>query len=198
MKTLRQLPRRPPRTSALQFAICNSQFAICNGSNRSPAPRVTRPGPPFGRGRNRHRRGLTLYEVILAVAIFFPALVVLGQGISTGTRAGVQARLQTQAVLRTETVLAEVLAGVWPMEAATGMAFDDADPRWTWDLEVFTGPHPYLLELQVTAHYASESGVNPMSYTLSRYVRDPQLYIDAADLQAAEAEAQSAAAGTAP
>ena len=148
--------------------------------------------------RPASRRGLTLYEVILAIAIFFPALVVLGQGISTGTRAGVQARLQTQAVLRAETALAEVLAGVWPMESTTGMAFSDADPGWTWDLEVLAGPHLYLLQLQVTATYTSESGANTTSYTLSRYVRDPQLYIDAATLQAAEAEAQAATTGTAP
>ena len=180
MKTLRRA-----QTSASQFAICNLQFTICNGSGLASR------GAP-------NRRGLTLYEVILAVAIFFPALAVLAQGIATGTRAGVQARLQTQAVLRAEAVLAEVLAGVWPMQSTSGMAFDDAAPGWTWDLEVLTGPHPYILELQVRAGYVSETGMNTASYTLTRYVRDPQLYIDAAALQAAEAEAQAAAAGTAP
>lgn len=197
MKILRQLPR-----TKSQFAICNFRFAICNGS-ATTKHRSVPPAPPAlssgcGKRLGQSRRGLTLYEVILAVAIFFPALVVLGQGIATGSRAGIQARLQTQAVLRAESVLAEVLAGVWPMESAAGMAFDDAAPGWTWDLEVLAGPHLHLLELQVTANYLSESGTTTTSCTLSRYVRDPQLYIDAAALQAAEAEAQAAAAGTTP
>jgi hypothetical protein len=205
MKTLRQLPRTKNQFAIcnFRFAICNFRFAICNGS----APIERRGGRGWTEGKPRparlhrgssKRRGLTLYEVILAVAIFFPALVVLGQGIATGSRAGIQARLQTQAVLRAESVLAEVLAGVWPMESAAGMAFDDAAPGWTWDLEVLAGPHLHLLELQVTANYMSESGTTTTSCTLSRYVRDPQLYIDAAALQAAEAEAQAAAAGTTP
>ena len=151
--------------------------------------------PAFERStlREAHgRRGLTLYEVILALAIFLPALAVLGEGISTGLRAGVQAQLQTQAVLRCESALAEVVAGVWPMQAASEMAFADGAAGWTWSLEVLAGPHPHLLELQVTATYTDDTGLSTVSHTLTRYVRDPQLYLDAAALEAAEAEAQAA------
>ena len=41
------------------------------------------------------RHGLTLYEVILSIAILLPALVVLGHSIDTGTRAALQAQRQS-------------------------------------------------------------------------------------------------------
>lgn len=138
------------------------------------------------------RRGLTLYEVILAVAIFLPALAALGQGISTGLRAGVQARLQTQAVLRCDSILSEVVAGVRPLQPVAGAAFDDAAVGWSWSLDVLAGPHPHLFEVQVTAVHVDEGGLTNASYTVTRYVRDPQLFIDAAALKAAEEEARAA------
>lgn len=188
MRVLRQIPRRQLPPLLHQVAIRSLQSATCDGSA------IDRPA--FKRNQSS-RGGLTLYEVLLAIAIFFPALAVLGQGIATGSRAGVQARLQSQAILRCESALAEVVSGASPMQSSTGMAFPDGAAGWSWDLEVLAGPHLHLLELQVTANYLSESGMNTASYTLTRYVRDPQLYIDAAALEAMEAEA-AAAAGTMP
>ena len=169
-----------------QFATCNLQLLICNlfrpGERLAPQTTVARPA----RFR-RTRSGLTLYEVILSLAILLPSLVVLGQMISQGTRAAVQSRLQTQAVLRCETVLSEVLAGIWPMQPAEGVAFEDAAPGWTWNLLVTAGPHPDLLALQVTVEHADTLGTVNASYSLTRLVRDPQLYIDAAAMAATEA-----------
>lgn len=125
------------------------------------------------------RRGLTLFEVLISLAIFVVSMAALSQLISTGVQAAARARLQTQAVLRCESKLAEVLAGVEPMETLSPTPFED-DPSWTWSLEIGSGPHLDLLELNVTVSHAGESDLAAASYSMSRYVRDPQIYADAA------------------
>ena len=92
-----------------------------------------------------HRRGMTLYEVVLSLAIFVGALTALGPLASTGTRAAVSARLETQAVLRCESKLAEVLAGIEPLQAVSDAAFADEAPGWSWGLTVSSGPREDLL-----------------------------------------------------
>src|SRR5258708_1867065 len=50
----------------------------------------------------KNRRGLSLFEVLIALAIFMGALAAIGQLIATGARGAVFAKLQTQAVIRCE------------------------------------------------------------------------------------------------
>ena len=69
--------------------------------------------------RNQHRPGLTLLEIVLSLAIFFGALAILSQLSWNGARAAVQARLKTQAIIRCEAKLAEVLAGAETLSPKT-------------------------------------------------------------------------------
>ncbi len=62
------------------------------------------------KGFSQHR-GLTLFEVVIAMAIFAGAITALSQALSTATRAALQARLQSQAVLLCQTKMAEVVGG---------------------------------------------------------------------------------------
>ena len=64
------------------------------------------------------------------------------------------------------------------------MPFED-DPAWVWSLLVNPGPHPDLLDLEVIVSHLSENGTIDAECTLRRYLRDPQLFLDAA---AAESE----------
>ena len=141
------------------------------------------------KGRTPHRRqGLTLFEIVLSLAILLMALSALSQLYSTGTRASVESRLQTQAVVRCESVLNEVIAGVYPMESMGAQPFED-DPSWTWSLDVAAGPHVDLLELQVIVTHTGEGPQTNLTYALNRFIRDPQLFVDAA--LAAEAGQES-------
>ena len=82
---------------------------LSNGTGRMP--RVTDHRPRCQQAARSSdstqgtRGGLTLLEILLAVAIFFGSLVVLSQLAWNGTRAAVQARLKTQAI---------ILAVAWP------------------------------------------------------------------------------------
>lgn len=121
----------------------------------------------------KSRDGITLYEVVLSLALFSGALAALGSLATTGTRAALRTRLETQAVLRAESKLAEVLAGIEPLQATGGAAFDDAAPGWAWDLAVSSGPRPDLVIVEVTAHHTNGSDVVDASHKLTRLLRDP-------------------------
>ncbi|MDB5339359.1 MAG: hypothetical protein JWN70_4978, partial [Planctomycetaceae bacterium] len=54
------------------------------------------------------RRGLTLFEVLIALVIFVGAMAAIGQLVANGVRAALQARFQTQAAMMCEAKLAEV------------------------------------------------------------------------------------------
>ena len=134
------------------------------------------------------RRGLTLFEVVISLGIFLGALAAVGQLISTGSRAAIQAQLKTQAILRCESKLAEVLAGAETMQPVDEMPFDDQATGWTWALQVAEGPHADLLALDVTVTHTGGNRLGNVSYTLKRYVRDPQLFLDAAIDESIESE----------
>jgi general secretion pathway protein I len=124
------------------------------------------------------RRGMSLLEVFVALAIFIAALAVITQIISTGSRASARAQFQSEATLRAESTMAEAVSGIIPMQNDK-KAFDD-DAAWQWSLAVETGPHVDTLLLTVTTEHTTETGrVNGMA-TLKRIIRDPQLFLNAA------------------
>lgn len=134
------------------------------------------------------RRGLTLFEVVLSLGIFLGALAAVGQLISTGSRAAVQSQLRSKAILRCESKLAEVLASAETMQTVDEMPFEDDEPGWTWSLQVAEGPHADLLELEVVVMHTGQNRLGDVSYSLRRYVRNPQLFLDAAIDESVESE----------
>lgn len=164
---------------------------------RRPAEAGHNEQRPAEAGYYERRAGLTIYEVVLSMAIFVLAMVAISQLISTGSRASVNAQLQSQAAIRAENKMAEVVSGYRPLAAVAGEA-DPDDQRWLWSLNVVDSQNTTgLKELTVTITHLSDTGEADATYTLQRLMRDPQLYIDAALAEeeaaaAAEAKANSA------
>lgn len=126
------------------------------------------------------RRAMTLLEVLLALGIFLISMTAIQTLISFGTRAFTEAQLESEATLRAETALNEVLAGVQPLQTTAGTPFED-DPNWQWSLQVLDGPHTDLVLLEVSAFRQEPGQEQPQgTITLRRLTRDPQLFIDAA------------------
>ncbi len=144
----------------------------------SPRPRVT----------SSPRAGMTLYEVVVALAIFLGALAALAQGVTTGSRAATQARLRSEAILRCEQKMAEMVAGVLPLAAISNAAFADDAPSWTWSAQVENGSTPGLLYVIVTAAHSGSNTDATASYSLSRMVRDPQVFVIAEEIKAMNAK----------
>src|SRR5690606_31005323 len=114
-----------------------------------------------------------------ALAVFLGAFAAIGQVIDLGRQASVEGQLENEAVLRAQTKLAEVIAGIEPMTALEGQAFED-DPNWTWGLTMGDGPHVDVLGLTITVEHTRANGSVDAAFVLTRFVRDPQLFIDAA------------------
>ncbi len=132
--------------------------------------------PRVNRAQTRRRRsGLTLFELLLALAIFVTSLAALAQLINAGSRAAIEGQLQTEAIVRCESKLAEVLAGVEFIENTSDTAFAD-DTDWTWSLAVQPSPVPDLIDLKMTVSHQGNSALASSSYSLRRYVRDPRLF----------------------
>jgi len=146
---------------------------------------------------------MTLYEVVLSLAILLGSITVLSNLIATGSRAALRSRLSTRATLLCQSKLSEILAGVEPMQSADGIPFDTADPSWTWTLEVLSGPVDDLLELRVSAVHTNPNQVVDAAETITRYIRDPQVYEEAATQENASSASDDSsttgpAAGTGP
>jgi Tfp pilus assembly protein PilV len=139
------------------------------------------------------RRGLSLFEVVIALTIFVCSMGAIGQLISTGVRGAVQARLQSQAVLRAETQMAEVVAGLISLHGASGVFPDD--PSWSWSVTTTSSPHANLYVVEVTTTHSARTTAGKQSFSLRRLVRDPQMALDAY-AKAQEAEAAAAASGS--
>jgi general secretion pathway protein I len=118
------------------------------------------------------RPGFSLFEVLIALAIFVTSAAVIGQLISSGVRAAVRSRLETQAVLRCESKMAEVVSGYAMLQSVTGTPFTD-DSSWTWSTSIEAGPQPDLYLVSVKVSHPSTGQLDDLSFTLSRLVRDP-------------------------
>jgi len=121
--------------------------------------------------------GLTLLEVVLSIAIFLSTLAVLSQLISTGVRAAVRSRLQTQAVLRCQAKMEEILAGAEPLaEVSEGTFEDDEEDNWRWSLSVepTDTDNLYKLVVKVWRRTEDETDLSFVSCTLTRLYFDRQ------------------------
>ncbi len=125
------------------------------------------------------KRGITLFEVVLALAIFLGAVAVIGQVLQNGSRAATQAQLSSDAVIRCERRMNEVLAGVLPLSSEQKAPFED-DPNWQWSLNVVDSGIPYLLETEMVVEHLDSGGRINNTFRLTRLMRDPQIYEDAA------------------
>ena len=82
-----------------------------------------------------NRNGLSLLEVMLAIALLGTSMVVIYQLMGIGYRSSLEAQLQSDAANLVDTKMAEVSAGVLPLENAGGVPIEEA-PEWSYSVEV--------------------------------------------------------------
>lgn len=124
------------------------------------------------------RQGVSLLEVVIALAIFVATYAVISRIVHTGTRAAVEALAENEAVMRGERVMNEILAGVQPFSSSGPNYFED-DSNWSWKADIADGPNVDLKQITVTVTKL-ENRQEVVTETLVRYTRDPQLFLDAA------------------
>jgi prepilin-type N-terminal cleavage/methylation domain-containing protein len=133
------------------------------------------------------RSGLSLLEVLVALAIFLMAITALWHLVGLATDHAQEAHHRAQAARIAQSKMHLVLAGKYPLSAVEEMAADDDDPgieddddlkSYRWSLVVndtSVDDHPfaanvYLIEVHVTREMP---GRPPIEVVLSQIVMDP-------------------------
>jgi general secretion pathway protein I len=142
---------------------------------------VRNPGSvPFS-GRRRRNAGLSLLEVILAIAILGGCIAVIGELVRLGARQAEEARELTTAQLLCESKLEEIAAGVYAPESVGNVPFE-TDPRWSYSIEVGSLDTQNLIQVTVSAQQIDGSRLIPLSFSLTRWMLDPTLEAELAAL----------------
>lgn len=140
------------------------------------------------------RRGLSLMEVILAMAILGVALAVIGELLRMGFRSSAQARDGAVAQMLAQSKMAEIASGVVPPDPIAATPFEFY-PGWYYSIDVQPTEQEGLLTVQVLIEQESD---RPVNFGLTRWLPDP-LFVEelevAAEEAAALAEEAAAASG---
>lgn len=210
-RTCCPLKNLPTELAPVESELCTTECHVDLEVVQRPASRRDKPGgvvqqaatatggvrirPTAPGATSRH--GLTLLEIILALTIFFGAMAALSQLTWNGSRATVQARLKTQAIIRCEAKLAEVVVGAEPLQPKTRVPFPDNE-QWLYSINVADSQYPDLLQVQVQVSHTGNTSLSRVEFSLSRWMRDPSLFQDAAEVQKTEASQQSQSQGATP
>ena len=119
----------------------------------------------------RQRKGLSLLEVILAIAILGVAMAVLYQMIGVGYRSAIETRARTDANILLDTKMAEVAAGVIPLENAGGVEIAE-NPDWDYSVDVAEAEQIGLLSVTVTIEQTRVD--RPLVISVVRFMPDPE------------------------
>lgn len=120
------------------------------------------------------RRGLSLLEVILAIAVLGGSMAVIGELVRMGVWNAEEARELTKAQLLCEGKLEEIAAGITPLESAADTAFE-LDPEWSYTIETGTLDQQGLVQVRVTVQQVESERLYPLTFTLTRWILDPSL-----------------------
>ncbi len=137
------------------------------------------------------RSGLTILEVIIAIGIFLASATVVAQLLGSGTRAAIAGRHRSQMTLLAESKMAEFTSGVREIASVNNQNFDEEGyDEYTWSVASETSEQGggSLLLVTVTVEHSAELGESGDSFKLTRLMRDPQTWIDAAEAAAAAEE----------
>ncbi len=129
---------------------------------------------PARRRKTPTPRGFSLLEVMLALAILGISIAAMGELVRLGTRAAAETRDLTKAQILCEGMMSELAAGVTPPESVDRVPFE-LDPEWNYSIVVGAVDQEGLLLVQVTVEQEVETGQQPLSFTLTRWMVDPLL-----------------------
>ena len=119
---------------------------------------------------SNHRKGLSLLEVILAIAILGVSMAVLYQMLGVGYRSAIETRARTDANILLDTKMAEVAAGVIPLENAGGVEIAE-NPDWEYSVDVAEADQIGLLSVTVTVQQTEVA--RPLAISVVRFMADP-------------------------
>jgi type II secretion system protein I len=129
------------------------------------------------RGGTGSPRGLSLLEVILALAILGLAMATIGELMRIGSRNAESARDLTTAQILCETKMAELVTGLTPPVATSLAPMADVASGEEWLYSVETQPlgQDGLLAVRVEVQQNPEVFTRPARFSLIRWMIDPNM-----------------------
>ena len=120
-------------------------------------------------------RGLTLLEVLLALAILGGSLVAIGELMRLGLRNAEIARDMTTAQILSETIMSQIGVGMIPPQAMAQSPVEDVQYQneWTYSITVEQVDQEGLINVWVTVEQRPELAARPASFSLARWMIDP-------------------------
>ena len=148
------------------------------------------------------RSGFSLLEMLLALAILGGSLAVLSQIAQTGTDAAREARDLSLARMLCQAKLSEVLLqNTTPVTITSAQAesFDSSSTtQFMYSVEVQPGPLEGLLAIRVGVEAVNPDGGAPLAtYALTRWMIDPALGLEEAEMEEEAAKEEAADTGAA-
>lgn len=148
------------------------------------------------------KRGFSLLEVVLALAILVGAIAVLGELVRLGTLSAASARDLTQAQLICESKLAEITSGITPPDSVSFVPYElDPDGEWLYSVDIASVDVPGLVMLRVTVTQNLARSQRPVEFSLTRLIQDPGVELPAAqsvDTGESTSTSSSSSSGTMP
>ncbi len=131
-----------------------------------------------------HRTGITLLEVLIALAIFLISLIGVGHLITLSGQQTLEVSERGLAAQMAQAKLAEVIAGAQPLTSQNETAFEE-EPEWSWSLTAEqdeTVPGLWNVEIRVSRE---RSDGTKYEAKLHQKVLDPSLRGSTQDAAAA-------------
>ncbi|MCA8984968.1 MAG: hypothetical protein KDA76_14500 [Planctomycetaceae bacterium] len=115
------------------------------------------------------RKGLSLLEVVLSMAVLATSVAVLGQLLDSARWAATRAALETQAILHAESLLAEIVAAEVSPAEITQQPFEE-DPAWNYSLLVDETEFETMLQLTLTVQHVNPNDIVDAEVSLVRWL----------------------------
>lgn len=106
----------------------------------------------------RRPSGFSLLEAIVAVGIFIGSMALIGQLLDVGLRMVDVDKYETQALLRAESTMEEIVAGIRPinLEGTREPIIDLDDPRWRTHILIEPTEVESLLRVTVVTEFLAD------------------------------------------
>jgi general secretion pathway protein I len=143
------------------------------------------------------RHGLSLLEILVALAIFLFSIVALHQALNLGTNSAIEMQQLVQAAQLAQSKMAELYVGAVPLQSQGDTPFDE-DPDFTWSVDAQQNTVQNLWNVTVTVTRTRGDG-SKTETKLSQMIMDPSLRgtsYDAAATAAASTSASSSTSGS--
>jgi type II secretion system protein I len=134
---------------------------------------LPRHAAPAGRSNRARRDGMTLLEVIIALAIFMLSIVAIQRLILIGTDRARDVQLRAEAIRLCQSKMAEIYAGAEQLQSQSDVPFTE-DPVWHWSADCNQGNVNNLWTVEVRVGRDRADGTK-LEVTLTQMMLDPSV-----------------------